>query len=143
MALLYVKTDGDILDWQTEGILVGVFANQLPLNTTPLFRQNISSDLPLKLRELYRPVPFYFRPSERAHQMHELTLMRQIMNHFLDEPYFNEDKITQAIMDFGNHYSMRTRTVELGLATMLLEHWMETGLLCREDDGIVKVMKKS
>lgn len=143
MALLYVKEDNDILDWKIEGILIGTLANHNRLNTTALFRDNISSDLPIKLKELYRPVPFYFKSSEGTDRMHELTLMRQVMNHFLDEPYLNEDRTTQAIMDFSNDYGMRTRTVELGLATMLLEHWMETDLLCRDDEGIVKVVKKN
>ncbi len=142
MVLLYVNEDKDILDWQIEGILVGILANHLQLNTTPLFRDNISPDLPSKLKELYRPVPFYFRPSEGTNQMHEQTLMRHIMNHFLDEPYFGEDKVTQVILGFSNDYGMRTRAVELGLATMLLEHWVDTNLLCRDDEGIVKVIRK-
>ncbi len=142
MALLYARDDQDLLDWKSEGILTGMLENRSLFNTTPKFRDNIPPDLPGRLKELYHPAQFYSRSPEEIDQMHELTLTRQIMNQFLGDSYLAEDKVTAAILDFGANHRLRTRTIELGLSTMLLEYWIEEGLLCRDDKGIVKITRR-
>lgn len=105
------------------GVLAGLLQNERGLVPSKEFILAVDSSFYSKLRDIYdKRLPDYFKRGE----VEEKELARKVVNDLLTEAYLEGEEGTKEVLKLGTQFGVPSRTVELGLTSLLIQSWIES-----------------